>query len=171
MSYINWKVETYETHHAGPTALPVVEVSLSGDVRNVGAYKSRRPQEIIREIEHLLNRGETHKVSYDNKEPLAIKNVIFNPPATIVFWADGTKTVVKCQDGDQYDNEVGLAMAIAKKALGNKGNYCNVFKKWLPECDDSISIEFDGNELLARMGKAVAAFDRVLNRRHQNDHS
>ena len=62
-----------------------------------------------------------------------IKNVIFNNPATIVFWEDGTKTVVKCQDGDEFDPEKGLAMAIAKKAYGNKGNYCNKMKKWLPK--------------------------------------
>lgn len=63
----------------------------------------------------------------------SIKKVIFNDPATIVFWEDGSKTVVKCQDGDIYDPEKGLAMAISKKALGNQGNYCEVFKKWLPE--------------------------------------
>ena len=62
-----------------------------------------------------------------------IKNVIFNYPATIVFWEDGTKTVVKCQDGDEFDPEKGLAMAIAKKAYGNKGSYCNKMKKWLPK--------------------------------------
>lgn len=62
-----------------------------------------------------------------------IKNVIFNDPATIVFWEDGTKTVVKCQDGDEFDPEKGLAMAIAKKTYGNKGSYCNKLKKWLPK--------------------------------------
>ena len=62
-----------------------------------------------------------------------IKNVIFNDPATIVFWEDGTKTVVKCQDGDEFDPEKGLAIAIAKKAYGNKGSYCNKLKKWLPK--------------------------------------
>ena len=62
-----------------------------------------------------------------------IKNVIFNDPATIVFWEDGTKTVVKCQDSDEFDHEKGLAMAIAKKAYGNKGSYCNKMKKWLPK--------------------------------------
>lgn len=59
-----------------------------------------------------------------------IKNVIFNPPATIVFWADGTKTVVKTQEDDEFDPEKGLAMAISKKALGNQGNYYNQFSKW-----------------------------------------
>lgn len=40
-------------------------------------------------------------------KPLAPTNVIFNGPATIVFWNDGTKTVVKCSDGDEYDPESG----------------------------------------------------------------
>lgn len=60
-----------------------------------------------------------------------IKDVIFNKPATIVMWADGTKTVVKCGEDDIYDPEKGLAMAIVKKAYGNKGTYNNIFKKWL----------------------------------------
>ena len=62
-----------------------------------------------------------------------IKNVIHHDPATIVYWCDGTKTVVKCGENDIYDPEKGLAMAIAKKALGNEGNYYNQFKKWLPK--------------------------------------
>lgn len=58
-----------------------------------------------------------------------IKNVIFNDPATIVLWNDGTKTVVKVQN-EKFDPEKGLAMAIAKKCFGNKGSYYEVFKKW-----------------------------------------
>lgn len=61
-----------------------------------------------------------------------IKKVKFNPPATIVFWTDNTKTVVKCK-GEDYDPEKGLAMCISKKVLGDKGNYYEVFKKWLPK--------------------------------------
>lgn len=61
-----------------------------------------------------------------------IKNVIYNRPATIVFWKDGTKTVVKCEN-EEYDPEKGLAMAIAKKALGNNYHYYDIFKKWLPD--------------------------------------
>lgn len=67
-----------------------------------------------------------------------IKNVIFNDPATIVFWNDGTKTVVKASN-EEFDPEKGLAMAIAKKALGNEGNYFNEFKKWLPEESKDIN--------------------------------
>ena len=62
----------------------------------------------------------------------AIKKVIFNNPATIVIWNDGTKTTVKCSERDEYSEEVGLAMCISKKALGNKGNFNEVFKKHIP---------------------------------------
>lgn len=62
-----------------------------------------------------------------------IKNVIFNNPATIVFWTDGTKTVVKCQGDDVYNKEKGLAMAYIKKCNGNNGNYNNIFREWIKE--------------------------------------
>ena len=68
-------------------------------------------------------------------DPKRIKKVIFNDPATIVFWYDGTKTVVKCQAGDKYDKMTGLAMAISKKFLGNTGRYYNTFRPWL-EAED-----------------------------------
>lgn len=60
-----------------------------------------------------------------------IEKVIFNPKATIVFWSDHTKTIVKLDKDDERDDEKGLAMAISKKFLGNKGNYYNEFRKWL----------------------------------------
>lgn len=60
-----------------------------------------------------------------------IKNVILNDPAVIVIWEDGTKTVVKAQ-GEEFDPEKGLAMAISKKALGNKHSYYGAFLKNIP---------------------------------------
>ena len=56
------------------------------------------------------------------------KKIIFNGPATIVFWNDGTKTVVKA-DNETFDPEKGIAMAYLKKFLGNQGNYFNTIKK------------------------------------------
>jgi len=67
-----------------------------------------------------------------HERKMKIDKVIFNKPATIVFWKDGTKTVVKA-DGEKFDPEKGLAMAISKKAYGNKGNYYNIFSKWIKE--------------------------------------
>lgn len=68
-------------------------------------------------------------VGYTFKQPKIIKKVIYNDPATIVLWNDGTKTVVKCMEGDTFSKEMGLAMCICKKALGD--NYHRVFKEWV----------------------------------------
>lgn len=77
-----------------------------------------------------------------------IKDVKFNGPATIIFWSDGTKTVVKAQ-GEEFDPEKGIAMAIAKKALGNKHDYFNVIEKytkryWKKHPKETIELTFDG---------------------------
>lgn len=60
-----------------------------------------------------------------------VKKVIFNGPATIVIWGDGTKTVVKCADGDSYSKWAGFAMCIAKRLYGEDfhhqfRNFCGV---------------------------------------------
>lgn len=106
--------------------------------------------------------------------PFEIRKVIFNAPATIVYWADGEKTVVKCQEGDVYSKETGLALCIAKKALGNKGNFNDVFHEWIPEekeAEEVVKIHIpDVNtavsdavtEALTRMTEAANAAARAL---------
>lgn len=64
-----------------------------------------------------------------------IEKVIFNDPATIVLWSDGTKTVVKAEN-EPFDPEKGLAMAISKKHFGNTGRYFEEFKKWINKDKD-----------------------------------
>lgn len=86
-----------------------------------------------------------------------IENVIFNDPATIVFWKDGTKTVVKAQ-GEPYDPEKGLAMAISRKALGNKRDYYNVFKKWLKKFKKRAEVE---NPALKTITMGLKSDDRA----------
>ena len=49
------------------------------------------------------------------------KSVIFNDTATIVFWHDGTKTVVKTSPNDKFDREKGILWAyFIKHANGSK---------------------------------------------------
>lgn len=96
------------------------------------------------------------KLDYDRRPDLPdIKKVIFHDPATIIFWEDGTKTIVKCQEGDIFDPEKGVAMAIAKKALGNKGNYYNKIKAYTKDCEEdslypSININLEDFLEIAR---------------------
>lgn len=72
-----------------------------------------------------------------------IERVIFNPPATIVIWKDGTKTVVKC-NGEKFDQEKGLAMAISKRALEVGNRYHKTFKKFVsdvfPNLEEGVTL-------------------------------
>ena len=49
-----------------------------------------------------------------------ITKVIYQNPATVVFWSDGTKTVAKCDKNDTYDDEKGFLICIFKKVFPNK---------------------------------------------------
>lgn len=62
-----------------------------------------------------------------------IRRIIFNPPATIVFWADGTKTVVKCIADQPFERYAGFAAACMKKMFGSTSRA----KKVMEECDES----------------------------------
>lgn len=85
-----------------------------------------------------LSKGES-TMKNTNKKPTQsnpIKQVIFNGPATIVYWKDGCKTVVKCQEGAVNDPEKGLAMAVARHYLCDilgMSRYDGIFKKYLPK--------------------------------------
>ena len=69
----------------------------------------------------------------NNSEELDFEDIIINPPATIVKWNDGTKTVVKCQNGDVYDAEKGIAICFMKKMFDNKSYYNEVIKEAIAE--------------------------------------
>lgn len=64
-------------------------------------------------------------------ETVYIKQVIYNDPATVVFWSDGTKTTSKVIEGTEYDACDGLIYCIVKK-LGNEFSLKQLFKEWLP---------------------------------------
>ena len=84
----------------------------------------------VESIRNMYHYGRKRKGNDDVFVP-KIRNVILNDPAVIIVWEDGTKTVVKAQ-GEKFDPEKGLAMAISKKALGNKHSYYGVFLKNIP---------------------------------------
>lgn len=70
-------------------------------------------------IDGFVEGGSSHRS--DSAHGLLEKavKVIYNPPATIAIWADGSKTVVKCDKDDVYDPKYGLALCYMKKALGS----------------------------------------------------
>lgn len=61
-----------------------------------------------------------------------IKNVVISEPYTTIMWKDGSKTQVKCMDGDQFNPEHGLAMAVLKKLM-EKPDKPNAYSKWVKQ--------------------------------------
>lgn len=99
---------------------------------------------LISRIHNLANKKTKDLAISSNSlyNTFEIKDIKVNGPATIVFWSDGTKTVVKCGPNDSYDAEKAVAMCFMKKALGSRsmtkifdlaedkaGEYDNQFKR------------------------------------------
>lgn len=57
------------------------------------------------------------------------KKIMFNYPATIVFWEDGTKTVVKCETWIEPDLYNAFCAALAKKIFGSSSHLKKVIEK------------------------------------------
>jgi hypothetical protein len=64
-----------------------------------------------------------------------IEEVMYNGPATIIFWKDGTKTVAICSAEDTFDSEKGLAVCMLKWLLGNN-SHLDVFREYAIETED-----------------------------------
>ena len=96
------------------------------------------------ELERLAKNKNTITIKYDNSTPCTcscnkndnapnndddsdntsdilddIKQVIFNDPATIVTFSDGTKVCVKANENDKFSKEVGLMYALVKRLYAN----------------------------------------------------
>lgn len=95
-----------------------------------------------------------------------IKEVIFNKPATIVIWEDDVKTVVKCQKGDVFDREKGLAMAICKRLYGNESNFNNLIKKWTEP--KKVERQAQVNANAKANGKSKAGKKKVLDKARED---
>lgn len=66
----------------------------------------------------------------------SINKVQFTDPWTIIFWKNGEVTRMKCQDGDEYSKETGLALGIIKHMFGDTNYFNTIFTKLVPEEDN-----------------------------------
>lgn len=93
---------------------------------------------------------------------VSIRKVIFNDPATIVLWSDGTKTVVKCGPEDTFDMEKGLAMAIVKKMAGNDNRFHKVFKQYPKKKKKEPGSIGSISDMMACLNQAAAITTKTL---------
>lgn len=93
---------------------------------------------------------------------VSICKVIFNDPATVVLWSDGTKTVVKCGPEDTFDTEKGLAMAIVKKMAGNDNRFHKVFKQYTKKKKKEPGSIGSISDIMAGLNQAAAIMVKTL---------
>ena len=67
-----------------------------------------------------------------------IRRVVFSDPATIIFWEDNTKTVVKAMKGEKFERYAGFIAACAKKMFGSTSRA----KAIMNECaEEQVKVE------------------------------
>lgn len=134
--FINYAVQTSQTSE------PILTVDTSNLIPHDYIYKGTVPDRLYQET--CFGYMEYYPSVFPK-----IKNVILNNPATIIYWDDGTKTVVKCMNEDTYAPDVGIAMCFMKKLFENNDvtymkkdktgslkeetayGYKKIFKKWI----------------------------------------
>lgn len=108
--------------------------------------------------EEIAKRYEEEK---EEVKSIAIERVVFSGPATIVFWDDGTKTVVKCTDGDDYSYEVGIAMATLKKIFGESyGTYRHAVRDAINDAIERAEQKEESSKRLAK--KDIFGLEKIV---------
>ena len=182
--YFGWAVESIENNSAERnivvtlTGYPkhecvpfsVNEIELERNINNrMNGEEKELETALMRRMSNTMYGIYSNRVNCKGFGTPQIKKLIFNPPATIVFWNDGTKTVVKCQNYEEFDPEKGLAMAFFKKMHGNNGHYFEEIKKWTEGYANSNGVEVTLN--FKDWSEASSILDKIESLRKENDGS
>lgn len=111
-----------EIHSGTPTynykvVFPELESMLDNfeKLYGIGEFNDKKAKKALKHMSFDMS-----KSTLVNKPKLPIKKVIYNEPATIIFWEDGSKTVAKCEKNEKFDKEKGFMVALLKKTFGNR---------------------------------------------------
>lgn len=142
------------------------------------SIKVKLPNEAYETLMGRLRAERTEAIESNN---VRIRKVIFSGPATIVFWNDGDKTVVKCMNGDHLNYEMGIAMCTLKKLFGDSYlDFKKDLKKWTPEKKKepkvkpwSIIVNAEDSEKIAKkpqdFAEAFSEFLRNWDKEHEEN--
>lgn len=121
----------YKSFSNGATITPDTRYDPTSVVFDPVPLKVRLSQTSTEALKYVIRDEKVTKVTMLEWK-MTPRKVIFNGPATVVMWEDGSKTVVKKTDGDVDDREKAVMFAIIKKACGNRGKmnrYLKLFKE------------------------------------------
>ena len=122
--------------NVNPDGRLAVQIYASTDMDSLGTHYLLDPEQVVAiskpVFQKMLNvcskaRKDVHDYMQKDSEftatlhrqfRFAPEEIIYNDAATIVCWTDGTKTVVKCNENDEYSEYAGFVAAVAKKMYG-----------------------------------------------------
>lgn len=93
-------------------------------------------------VEEELKMKELETLTFDTRVLFmhaptpTIEKIHISGPCTVIIWSDNTKTMVRLQDGEPYDEEKAVYAAIAKKFIGtneSKSNWLDIIRKKMPD--------------------------------------
>lgn len=136
-------------------------------INDVGDYVTITPGEIY-----------PMAMRYESYVCPQVDRITFNGDITIVWFVDGTKTIVKCSAGDTPDRQTAIAYAILKRMYGTANDDGTVdstgFGSWLKKLVDSAFDQklAEANEKqrkaeakAAHMAKQAAEHEAAVKRR------
>lgn len=83
--------------------------------------------------------GNFKEVKGYSEKNVYITKILYNNPATIVFWSDGTQTRNICPKGTEYNPDTGLTFCVLKKLMGGN-EMARLFEDWeLKDCENNIN--------------------------------
>lgn len=114
-----------------------LEVGKSYNIVADGVTTYNSPVTVVTFIDKIWSNGSLRKITKATPVVSArpkdgLNKVIFDEDAgvTVALWCDGSKTIVRCQQGDVFDKEKAVALCYMKKVLGNRGSFNETLKKW-----------------------------------------
>ena len=107
-------------------------------------------------------------IALNKSNKLEPERIIHSGPATIVFWNDKTKTVVKCSENDIYDEYEAFCAALAIKMFGSNSHLKKMIRDRAEdrtpkkeEVDDlvtEIKVKCEDNSLQEALNRLKRAF-------------
>lgn len=122
--------------YVNPDGRLAVQIYTSTDMDSLGTHYLLDPEQVVaiskpvfqrmlnqcskarRDIHDYMQKDIEFTAEFYCQFRFAPEKIIYNDAATIVYWTDGTKTVVKCNENDEYSEYAGFVAAVAKKMYG-----------------------------------------------------
>lgn len=92
-----------------------------------------------------------------------IKDIIVNPPVTVVLWDDDTKTVSRPEEGEGYDMYTGFMACVCKKLFGS----VSAAKRVFAEHDTTAKKAQKQREKEEAKARNAAREETARNRKHR----